>query len=263
MANPPKTQESMSFGRTVRMLRKKAKITQDELADRLNVVRSYISQVETGAAQCREDFAERLDKALDANGEVQRAWKEFIEPLHEEKFPRFFANFPRAEQSAVAIRAYEAGLVYGLLQTKEYANVLLPNEQDLANRMARQAVLASPSPPLICVVLSEAVLCNMVGSPQIMQQQLEDLIEKSYRDYIHIQIAPFGYYRGVWGPFHIATQVNRSEVAYGASAFGGETTSDPARITQVSNAFATLQAQALNEADSRERMRRVISEKWT
>ncbi len=263
MANPPRTPESMSFGQEVRRRRKRARITQDELAERLNVVRSYISQIETGATQCRADFAARIDVALDTGDEVQSAWREFIEPLQEEKYPTFFANFPRAEQNATMIRAYEHSLVYGLFQTKAYASVLLRDENELAGRMERQTILERERPPLVCVVMSEAVLYTLVGSSEVMREQLEYLIEASQRDRVHIQIAPFRYYRGVWGTFHIATQQDRKEVSYAANALGGETTSDPARIAQVSEAFATLQAQSLNELDSRALIRKVIDERWT
>lgn len=263
MANPPRTPESMAFGQEVRKRRTRAKITQEELASHLNVVRSYVSQVETGATQCRADFAERIDAALSTGEEVQTAWRELIAPLQEEKYPTFFANFSRAEQSATMLRAYERDIVYGLLQTEEYAGVLLRDEKDLASRMERQAVLRLPNPPLLCVVLSEAVLYTMVGSPMIMKGQLEYLIEAAQRERIHIQIAPFMYYRGVWGSFHIATQPDRKEVAYAAQAFGGETTNDPSRVGKVSEAFVTLQAQSLNKADSLDFMRKVVGERWS
>ncbi|MGK5557579.1 helix-turn-helix domain-containing protein [Actinomadura kijaniata] len=253
----------MSFGQEVRRRRKRAKITQDELAERLNVVRSYVSQVETGATQCRADFAARIDVALDTGDEIRSAWREFIEPLQEEKYPTFFANFPRAEQNATMIRAYEYNVVYGLLQTKEYASALLRDEKDVANRLARQAVMRRDDPPLVCVVMSEAVLYTLVGSPETMREQLEYLIEASFEERVFIQIAPFIHYRGVWGSFHIATQPDRKEIAYADIAFGGETTSDPVRVRRASDAFATLQAQAHNETTSREVIRKVISERWT
>lgn len=69
------------------------------MAARLNVVRSYISQIETGATQCREDFAARLDEALGTGTEILAKWKEHIAPLLEEPaYPQYFANFEKAEE---------------------------------------------------------------------------------------------------------------------------------------------------------------------
>ncbi|MBW8482193.1 helix-turn-helix domain-containing protein [Actinomadura parmotrematis] len=263
MPNPAQTVESIAFGRVVLRYRRKSRLTQDAVATGLNVVRSYISQVETGRAQCREDFAIRLDPAVNADGAVIEAWHENIEPLHEQRYPTFFADYERDEQKAVMLRAYEHTCVYGLLQTKAYAAALLRNESDLANRLDRQRVLERDDPPTICAVLSEAVLYTEVGSPEIMREQLEFLWDVSDRENVHIQVAPFHHYRGVWGEFHIATQRGGRETAYIPSAVGGLTTTDPAELSRVASAFATLTARSLNVEGSRALIRRVIEEKWT
>ncbi|WP_425548955.1 helix-turn-helix transcriptional regulator [Actinomadura meridiana] len=56
--------EFLSFGAEVRRLRKAAGLNQQQLADPINVTRSYITQIETGRTRCRRDLALRLDRAL-------------------------------------------------------------------------------------------------------------------------------------------------------------------------------------------------------
>ncbi|MGK5554205.1 helix-turn-helix domain-containing protein [Actinomadura kijaniata] len=263
MGNPPKTQESISFGREFSKRRKRARTSQQELAVQLNVVRSYISQVETGTTQCREDFAVRADEALHAGGALHNAWKEFIEPLQEKKFPKYFANFPRAESTARMLRTYEWNLVYGLFQTEEYAKVLLPNDEDVKNRLDRQRILTNSPFPMVCVVMEESVLLRKVGSHEIMREQLEQLLAISERPNTFLQVLPTVYHRGVGGAFTIATQANRSEMVYAENALGGETSIDPALLSIVNETFVRLQARALNTEDTRAFIRKVIDERWT
>ncbi|WP_084000442.1 helix-turn-helix domain-containing protein [Actinomadura kijaniata] len=264
MANPPRTPESMNFGREVRKWRKRAKITQDDLAERLNVVRSYISQVETGATQCRQDFAVRMDEALGAEGEILSAWREFIEPLQEDPvFPQYFASFEKAEQRACEIRAYEAYFVNGLLQTEAYAAALLRDEEAVALRMKRQGWLKREPAPLLHVVLEESVLYREIGSREVMREQLERLIAVSRQDGTNVQVAPFAEYKGVRGSFIVATLPDRREVLYTTDAVGGNMSYEPVHLARVSRTMATLQAESLNAADTRDFIRKVIEQRWT
>ncbi len=80
---------------------------------------------------------------------------------------------------------------------------------------------------------------------------------------INIQIAPFSYYRGVWTPFAIATLPDQRQVVYTLKAYGGETSTRPEDVGLASEAFVTLQAEALSVKDTRALIRRVIDERWT
>ncbi|NVI92399.1 Scr1 family TA system antitoxin-like transcriptional regulator [Actinomadura sp. BRA 177] len=82
-------------------------------------------------------------------------------------------------------------------------------------------------------------------------------------DTINIQIAPFSYYRGVWTPFAIATLPDQRQVVYTLKAYGGETSTRPEDVGLASEAFVTLQAEALSVKDTRALIRRVIDERWT
>ncbi|WP_245679194.1 helix-turn-helix domain-containing protein [Actinomadura hibisca] len=262
MGNPPKTPESMAFGREVGKRRKRAKISQQTLAGRLNVVRSYISQVETGDAQCREDFAQRMDAALDTGSEIHSAWREFIEPLQEKKYPTYFATFKRAEAAACMLRAYEHHLVYGLFQTKAYATAVLYNPEDLEQRMARQRQVFENGAAFI-VILDESVLRRLVGSKEVMREQLEHLLELSEHRNITLQVLPEIYVPAARGAFTIATQQSRGDVAYLTTETGGVTTSDPQELADITAKHATIQGEALNVRDTRTLIRKVIEELWT
>ncbi|MFC5747071.1 helix-turn-helix domain-containing protein [Actinomadura rugatobispora] len=255
--------EFLSFGAEVRRLRKAAGLNQEQLAGMVNVTRSYITQIESGRTRCRRDFALRLDRALKSGTTIVEAWDELLESIKSDKYPKFFVNFPKAEQSAIMLRAFEERIVYGLFQTEDYASALLNDEEALKNRMRRQAIIDRVPAPTICVVMDETVLYREVGGKAVMRQQLEHLVELSCRSKVGLQIAPICYIRNVWAPFVIATQSDQRQVVYTDNAYGGETTTDLQHVALVSETFAMLQAEALNIKDTLTLIRKVIDERWT
>lgn len=247
-----------AFGAEVRHLREEGGITRTELANRVAVTPSYVSQVESGNTRCRKDFAQRLDQALGTGEQLTQAWTKH---LRSASYPKFFADYTEAEASADLLRAYEATFVTGLLQTKQYANVLLPSENNLDGRLQRQKILTRASPPRLVVVMEETVLMREVGDPEVMWDQCEHLLNMSEQENITIQIAPIAYYRGVSGSFHIATQPTREELVYLETSPGGITSDDAGDILHVISAFAELQAHAMSVSDSRDFIRRVM-DRW-
>ncbi|WP_433477318.1 helix-turn-helix domain-containing protein [Spirillospora sp. CA-142024] len=247
-----------AFGAEVRRLREDAGITRTELANRVAVTPSYTSQVESGNTRCRKDFAQRLDQMLGTGDQLTAAWTKH---LRSASYPKFFADYPEAEATADLLRAYEATFVVGLLQTKEYAGVLLPSEAALDGRLRRQEILARESPPKLIAVMEESVLMRKVGSREVMRDQCEYLLTMSERENIIVQIAPIAYYRGISGSFNIATQPTREELVYLETSPGGITSDDSRDILHVVSAFAELQARALSVDDSRDFIRKAM-DRW-
>lgn len=248
-----------AFGAEVRRLREEANITRTELANRVAVTPSYISQVESGNTRCRKDFAQRLDQALGTGEQLTTAWTKHLRTAN---YPKFFADYTQAEATAELLRAYEATFVTGLLQTPEYARVLLPNEATLDGRLRRQQILSRESPPKLIVVMEESVLMREVGGPEVMRDQCEHLLRMSERDNITIQIAPIAYYPGVSGSFNIASQATGEELASLETSTGGVTTDDPRDILTTVGGFAELQAHALSVSDSHDFIRKAM-DRWT
>ncbi|WP_395109866.1 helix-turn-helix domain-containing protein [Actinomadura sp. SCN-SB] len=255
--------EFLSFGAEVKRLRAAAGLRQQDLASLVNVTRSYITQVESGRTRCRRDFALRLDRALKSGTAIAEAWDDLLESIKTERYPTFFVNFTKVEQSAIVFRAYDERLVHGLLQTEAYARVLLKNEDKVKSRMRRQEILDRDPGPLVSIILDETVLYREVGGPQVMREQLEHLIELSRTEKVQLQIAPIQYVRNVHGSFAIATRSDHRQVAYAVMAWGGETTTNEDDIAAVNGTFLVLQSEALNVRDTRSLIRKVIEEKWT
>ncbi|RAY14884.1 XRE family transcriptional regulator [Actinomadura craniellae] len=260
MAVKKLTPELKAFGSEVARLREEVGLTRTELAELLNVTRSYVGQVEAGTTRCRREFAIRIDGALNSGSVLVDGWDDLLQSAN---YPRWFVDFPKAEGSATFLRAYENTLVYGLLQIEEYARALLMKDELISARMKRQAILARSDRPMVCVVMNESVLFRQVGSRETMRDQLEHLATVSSWDNVTLQIAPTAYYRGAHGAFTIATQSNGGEVIYLATAAGGTISNESDDVLHVAKAFATLQARALPVDASRDLIWKVVQERWT
>ncbi|MFC9970187.1 Scr1 family TA system antitoxin-like transcriptional regulator [Spirillospora sp. NPDC127200] len=252
------TSESQKFGALVNEYREIAKMTRAQLAARFPISPSYIGRIIKGTARCNYENAQRLDEILNANGEIAKAWKELGSG-----FPAYYQDFPVKEKTASLLRTYSLLLVDGLYQTKDYAAELLKDGEALAVRLKRQEVLARTPPPMCCLVMDEGVLRRKIGTKQTMREQVEHLIEASQSDKIIIQIAPFAYYPGARSSFSIATQADETSTLYTEQTTGGQTTILAPQVGEAVRVFARLQSFALSPEDTRQHMRKVLTEQWT
>ncbi|MFD0856977.1 helix-turn-helix domain-containing protein [Actinomadura adrarensis] len=247
--------ELKAFGAEVRRLREEVGISRAELARRVVVTPSYISQVESGNTRCRKDFAARMDEALGTGTQLEDAWEDL---LRSTTYPKYFKDYPVAEGTAAFLRAYEIMFVFGLFQTEAYLRALLQQEEDIEGRLRRQAVLKRPDPPMINVVLAENVLWTCVGDATVMHEQCEHLLAVSEWENVTLQVAPPAYYRGIRGAFNLATQPSGEELLYMMNARGGVTTDEKADILPLVTSFSAMQAHVLSADDSREFLRKAV-----
>ncbi|MGK5553677.1 helix-turn-helix domain-containing protein [Actinomadura kijaniata] len=252
--------ELKAFGAEIRRRREDAGMSITHLAHMVTVSRSYVGQVEAGTTRCREDFARRVDRALNAGNEVVQAWHELIKKT---KYPKYFVDFPKFEVTAVRLCAYETHNVYGPFQTEAYALTMLENVDAVEARMNRQQRILGNPELRTFAVLEESVLYREVGTPEVMRGQLEFLVELSHKGSICLQVLPHIYVAQARASFAIATQADRREAAFLVKAVGGETTTETNELTRLHDTFATLQAEALNVRDTRALIRKVIEERWS
>ncbi|MGH3186102.1 MAG: DUF5753 domain-containing protein [Streptosporangiaceae bacterium] len=109
----------------------------------------------------------------------------------------WFEDWLAAEREALTLRYWQPIIIPGLFQTAEYARALLLAAQTgtsdeaidalVAARMERRAIFDKPNPPDVMVVLDEAVLHRLIGSPQVMYDQLAQVAEFSARSYISVR----------------------------------------------------------------------------
>lgn len=254
------------FGYELRRKREEAGLTLKQLGSVLFCSGSLIGQIETTLKVPTRDFAERLDAALVTDGMFSR----MVGLVLRSQLPTWFQPYADMEAKATYISTYQCQLVYGLLQTKEYARAVLATGQpadldaQVAARMERQRILKREQPPLTLVVLDEAVLHRPIGGPEVMRRQLLHLLSLQGERWIRLQVLPFGVggHASLDGMFNLLRFDNDPDVIYTEDLISGHMTANPDTIRDAALRYACLQGAALSVEDSAELIKGVLEERY-
>jgi hypothetical protein len=253
------------FGSEVRRYRELAgRMSIADLADKIPYSPSFVGAIERAESGCERGFAEACDEVLET--------KQALAHLHDGLFakkvgglPEWFKAWPGVEESAVKLAVYQPLVIYGLLQTDAYANVLLgQNSAAVEARMKRQAILSreDPPPPRVVYVFPEHVLWVDKGGPAVMYEQLGRLI-KPPSPHTSIQVVPGGVpHLGNDGAFVIATLADGTEAAYVETSARGIMLDSRADISRLKDVFTDICTQALPVGMSAELINRTNEERW-
>jgi hypothetical protein len=169
--------------------------------------------------------------------------------------PEWFSLFVELEPAAATIQKYEAELVPGLLQTRDYARAIYrafqPDaeeaeiERRIAVRMDRQTIVDRSASRRLHAVLNEAVLLRNVGGSEVMKAQLTKLREMAQRPQITIDILPLsaGAHAAMNGSFAILEFPRPEEdpsVAYVETASSAAYLQKPAELDRYSSLFKQI-----------------------
>ncbi|MGY4926163.1 helix-turn-helix domain-containing protein [Streptomyces sp. 900105755] len=203
------TTRRRQLGATMRKLRSRQGLTLEEAGRLVGVSKATVSRYETQAgpvkwivvdALCREYGATEAERravvALAKNAKQQGWWSSFADSI-----PESMNLLLTLEDEAVGESHFSCVYVPGLLQTRAYSTALQKaNEVPLASgeierlvdiRMKRQEILSRPKPLRLWAILDESVTRRVVGSPQIMKEQLDRLLEANESPHITLQVLPF------------------------------------------------------------------------
>jgi transcriptional regulator with XRE-family HTH domain len=177
-----------------------------------------------------------------------------------------FLAYVGYEAGASSIRQAQNTIVPGLLQTKQYAEVLIsrifgPEQTELPVRfrMKRQAELNNDAdPPHQFFILDEAVIRRHVGvkiDPEIMPAQLQRIAQAAKTDHIEVAVVPFGAgdHEGMVGTFTVlGFDGHLADILYleGPQVSEIVTGHDDERITNYRVFFENLQREALSPKES-------------
>jgi transcriptional regulator with XRE-family HTH domain len=254
------------FGSELRRYRESAGLSQKELGDCIFCTGSLVGQIETAHKVPTREFAERADVALMTDGFFSR----LVGLVLRSQLPTWFQAYAEMESNASYISTYQCQLVYGLLQTPDYARAVLGVEQKekldemVAARMERQRVLEREQPPVLWTVLDESALYREIGSRDIMRNQLAHLLSLVGKPWTHLQILPFsaGQHSAMMGSFTLLRFDDDPDIHYSESYDRGHMTANPQVIRERSVGYARLQADALSERESAALIARVMEERY-
>ncbi|MEU7403257.1 helix-turn-helix transcriptional regulator [Streptomyces sp. NPDC044948] len=254
------------YGAELRRQREAAGLRLADLGRIVFCTGSLVGQIETTLKVPTRDFSARVDAALNTDGVFSR----LVGLVLRSQLPSWFQPYAEMEAKASYISAFEAQVVYGLLQTPEYARAVLAVREDndldglVAARLERQRILDKENPPLMWVVLSEAVLRQQVGGRDVMRGQLAHLLELRDREWLRVQILPFeaGAHAGLPGSYTMLRFDGDPGIVYTEDFVQGHMTANPQAVKEGSLRYALMQAAALSVEESAELIARVMEERY-
>ncbi|MET7913691.1 helix-turn-helix domain-containing protein [Streptomyces avermitilis] len=210
------------LGRRLLDLRERAGLKREEAARILRVAPATVRRMEMAEVSLKIPYLQLLLKSYGVGDDEAEAFvllaEEANKPGWWQRFhdilPGWFSMHVSLEGAAALIRSYEPHFVPGLMQTEEYARVVLksgaigqtrPEDVDryVALRMQRQELLTRENAPRIWAVMDETALRRPVGGPEVMRAQIDKLLEVTKLAHVTLQVIPFssGPHPGTYGPF--------------------------------------------------------------
>ncbi|MGW4601949.1 helix-turn-helix domain-containing protein [Streptomyces sp. NPDC004532] len=208
---PAPTLLKMLVGVQLTGMREGLGLSQEQAARALGFSPAKLSRIEAGKGRkppTEDDVRSLLQlyKADDHEAEVlvkllQRAgepgwWQRYDKRL----MPEWFDRLVGLQEAAAAIRTFEIQYVPGLLQTAAYTRAVvergLPSasatevERRVELRMRRRQLLARPDAPQLWAIVDESVLMRVLGSREVMREQLEHLVEMAQYPHVTLQFVP-------------------------------------------------------------------------
>ncbi|MEU6041256.1 MULTISPECIES: helix-turn-helix domain-containing protein [Actinomadura] len=284
----PVVQSALLRSELVR-LRKEKGMTQEQVARALEWSPSKVIRIEGGKNAITRTDLQALLMVYDVTSESRQERLQALargarEPAwwnaYKNELDDTFLNFVGYAAGASFIRNFHGTVVPGLLQTREYAEVLAtgmanPTSRALAVklRMQRQEELARrENPPRQYYIIDEAVIRRHVGiqtDPVIMPNQLRHIADSAERsDLLTVRVIPFsrGAHLGIYGPFTLLEfEGGLGDVLYleGRPGTSAMITGDEPRIAEYRDNFEVLLEEALPAGESLELIRQAAEDLMT
>ncbi|MGI5430751.1 helix-turn-helix domain-containing protein [Streptomyces sp. CA-179760] len=208
---PAPTLLKMLVGVQLAGFREDAGLAQDQAARAVGFSPAKLSRIESGKGRRPPTESDvrallRLYNTDDYEVSVlvkllQRAgepgwWQRYDKRL----MPEWFDRLVGLQEAAATIRTFEIQYVPGLLQTPAYTRAVvergLPNapagevERRVELRRHRARLLLRQEAPQLWAMIDESVLLRVLGSTDVMREQLAHLVEMAERPNVTVQIVP-------------------------------------------------------------------------
>ncbi|WP_150241177.1 helix-turn-helix domain-containing protein [Nocardiopsis quinghaiensis] len=248
-----------------------AKLTSTQAIKALGWAAGKLSQIEN--AETQKVKPDDLDKMLELYKISDPAKREALHALAQDakvrgwwsKYREVFGpqSLPDFEAEASAIRTFEGLVIPGLLQTPDYARAVFQggrytsteeSERRVKARMGRRDILTQFKPASLRVVLDEAALHRVVGSAEVMAEQLRHLLHMAKLPNIDLQVVPFGSgaHAAFVAPFSILDFPDPldASIVFVDTASGGLFLEESDEVEAHSVTFGDVQGSAMSAARS-------------
>ncbi|MEU6404471.1 helix-turn-helix transcriptional regulator [Streptomyces sp. NPDC046985] len=248
-----------AVGSLVAHYRRRAGMTQEQLAEAANVHVDTIGSIEQGRLALQPDRAEQFDELLDTGGALAVLVARL--PVRD-RIVQFAQGLVDHEQEAVSIFSYETQMVPGLLQTREYCRAAFDSrypslgsetaEQWVNARTERQLIWQRDHPPVGHFVLEESILQRQVGDQGVMLDQVRRILEYTEPVHMSMQIMPMNRmpHAGLAGPMTLLETPEHERLVYLEVQRASFLVDDPDEVCDYHHKYAMLRSQALSPDES-------------
>jgi len=262
------SQSPMSWrycGNQIKLWRMQAGVSREQLGKEANYEYETVKSMEQGRRKPALRLLQVADQMFGARG-LLLAGQEYLKP---DKFASYSQDYMRYEAEAIAVSSYQPLLIPGLLQTKEYADVLIGEhlpplddetiEARVAARLERQSLLDKQT-RAFSFVIGEAALRPIAGA-EAHKRQLQRLLEAGERRNVTIQVLTFaGAHPGLFGPFILLETPEHEHLVYEEGQITGVLSADPTKVSVISQRHAMILRQALSPEESARYIRNLVEE---
>ncbi|MFI9009369.1 helix-turn-helix domain-containing protein [Actinosynnema sp. NPDC053489] len=273
------------LGLRLRERRELMGVTAASAGQAIGTGQSYVSGVETGKLKINERKLAELAAVLEFDAseveELQqlreeagkRAWWSPYSAMFSGEVLRYFGF----EAGAESIRAYSAGMITSLLQTRDYAMAIMNGgapsirlaeaHRRVEVRLKRQERLEGENPLRLTTVITESGLRQQVGGRAVMAAQLAHLAAKieEHPDTIDVRVVPFtaDYHNAIGGStFYLLgfASSRLPDLVWQETVSTTDLIDQPMRIREYSLAHSQAMDFALDRAESLRLIERIREE---
>ncbi|MEU8589688.1 helix-turn-helix transcriptional regulator [Streptomyces sp. NPDC048664] len=252
---PKKVGAWHAVGALLAFLRKKAGLTQEQLAEMAHISTETVASHEQGRLALQTDRAELFDDLLSTGGALAVTVTKL--PVRE-RIVQFAQGLVEHEQEAVSILSYQVQMVHGLLQTRDYCLAAFESrypaiesetaEQWVNARMERQLIWQRGRPPIGHFVMEESILRREVGGPDVMRDQVRQILEYTEPAHMSFQIMPMAQmpHAGLAGPMTLLETPDHDRLVYLEAQRASFLVDDPEEVSDYHLKYGMLRSQALS-----------------
>ncbi|MEU8352709.1 helix-turn-helix transcriptional regulator [Streptomyces sp. NPDC048845] len=263
---PEPTESLKAFGAVVKAFRKRARLTQEELAPRVRYSVQTVASIEQGRRFPPADFVERAEDVLDAFGALRGAARHLA---RRPGLASWFRQWAALEEEAVSLCTYECRVVPGLLQTEAYARAVTLSvppppteaqvEQRVAARLERQRLLNKTPFIAFSFIIEQALIERQTGGRDTTVALIERLLECCTYTNVEVQVMPLHQpnHAGLDGSVQLLETAENRWLAYSEGQESGQLVSDPKAVSVLLQRYAKMRSQALTPEDSMSLLERI------
>lgn len=243
--------------------------TQEKLGLELGYSAAAVSAMETCAQPASDAMLVELGRLFNNGTAMFESARRY---MRMERYPLQFQDYALLEQAALSLQLFATNVIHGLFQKEAYARALIGGgypplsdqrvEELVQLRMERKALFDREPVPMIEIIIDESVLRRVIGSEEIMREQLLHLVECAGRRNVTLLVLPldagkYGECAGARGAMTLVETPAHEHLVYLEPQDESLLISDPAKVSTYAQRYAKIRSQALGPRESLDLIKRL------